>query len=85
MIKAIFFDIDGTLISTNGKILASTKRAIAQAQKKGILCGISTGRGPESVERIVRDLNLDMLLRIMVKWFIQKNKRFMLVRLKKRY
>ncbi|WP_414842182.1 HAD-IIB family hydrolase [Enterococcus saccharolyticus] len=62
MIKAIFFDIDGTLISTNGKILASTKRAIAQAQKKGILCGISTGRGPESVERIVRDLNLDMFV-----------------------
>lgn len=62
MIKAIFFDIDGTLISTNGTILDSTKRAIAQAQRNGILCGISTGRGPESVERIVRELNLDMFV-----------------------
>ncbi|MGX7197038.1 Cof-type HAD-IIB family hydrolase [Enterococcus olivae] len=62
MIKAIFFDIDGTLISSGGRPLASSKRAIRQAQKKGILCGVSTGRGPESVERIVRELDLDMFV-----------------------
>lgn len=27
MIKAIFFDIDGTLIASNGKALASTREA----------------------------------------------------------
>ncbi|KAF1303780.1 HAD-IIB family hydrolase [Candidatus Enterococcus willemsii] len=62
MIKAIFFDIDGTLISTNGRVLESTQRAIAQAQKNGILCGVSTGRGPESVAHIVKELDLDMFI-----------------------
>lgn len=62
MIKAIFFDIDGTLISSHGKVLPSTKRAIKQAQKNGILCGISTGRGPESIQPIVKELDLDMFV-----------------------
>ncbi len=62
MIKAIFFDIDGTLLSSNGRILESTKRAIQKAQQKGILCGVSTGRGPESIREIVEELNLDMFV-----------------------
>lgn len=62
MIKAIFFDVDGTLLSSNGRVSKSTKRAIAQAQKKGILCGISTGRGPSSLTKIVKNLNLDMFV-----------------------
>ena len=35
MIKAIFFDVDGTLLASNGKVLKSTKKAIIQAQKNG--------------------------------------------------
>lgn len=62
MIKAIFFDVDGTLLSRNGRISRSTKRAIVEAQKKGVLCGISTGRGPRSLRRILKDLNLDMFV-----------------------
>lgn len=62
MIKAIFFDVDGTLLASNGKVLKSTKKAIMQAQKKGVLCGISTGRGPNSLKKIVKDLNLDMFV-----------------------
>ena len=37
MIKAIFFDVDGTLLASNGKVLKSTKKAIMQAQKNGVL------------------------------------------------
>ena len=37
MIKAIFFDIDGTLIASNGKALASTREAIKQAQANGLI------------------------------------------------
>lgn len=62
MIKAIFFDVDGTLLSRNGRVSRSTKRAILLAQKNGVLCGVSTGRGPRSLRRIVKDLNLDMFV-----------------------
>jgi HAD-superfamily hydrolase, subfamily IIB len=62
MIKAIFFDIDGTLMNTQGKVLPSTKKAIKQAQANGILCGIATGRGPKNVNSIVSELELDMFI-----------------------
>lgn len=62
MIKAIFFDVDGTLLSRNGRVSKSTKRAIALAQKNGVLCGVSTGRGPRSLRHIVKNLNLDMFV-----------------------
>ncbi|GGI66761.1 haloacid dehalogenase [Enterococcus alcedinis] len=62
MIKAIFFDVDGTLLSRNGRVSKSTKKAIASAQKNGVLCGVSTGRGPRSLRRIIKDLNLDMFV-----------------------
>ena len=45
MIKALFFDIDGTLVSFNThKIPDSTIQAIEQAKEKGIQVYISTGR-----------------------------------------
>lgn len=58
-IKAIFFDIDGTLFNGNGTVLASTRRAIALAQAQGILCGVATGRGYPNVLSLVGDLGLD--------------------------
>ncbi|MFS0940662.1 Cof-type HAD-IIB family hydrolase [Enterococcus casseliflavus] len=62
MIKAIFFDIDGTLIASNGKALASTREAIKQAQANGVLCGIATGRGPVDLEKVIDYLSLDMFI-----------------------
>ncbi|HIY58453.1 MAG TPA: Cof-type HAD-IIB family hydrolase [Candidatus Tetragenococcus pullicola] len=62
MIKAIFFDIDGTLLTSRGKISKTTKKAIFQAQQNGVLCGVSTGRSPMSVKRILKDLPLDMFV-----------------------
>ena len=45
MIKALFFDIDGTLVSfTTHKIPQTTVDAIAQAKKNGVKIYISTGR-----------------------------------------
>lgn len=45
MIKALFFDIDGTLISfTTHKVPASTIDALKQAKQKGVKIFISTGR-----------------------------------------
>ena len=60
MIKAIFFDIDGTLLTSMGKVLPSTKEAIAQAQSKGIYVGVATGRGPAQVNHLLGELDLDI-------------------------
>lgn len=56
MIKAIFFDIDGTLLShTTNQIPISTKMALEQLKNKGILTFIATGRHISEM----RDLPLD--------------------------
>ena len=45
MIKAIFFDIDGTLLSHNTySVPESTKEALRLLKEKGILTFIATGR-----------------------------------------
>ncbi|KAF1296137.1 haloacid dehalogenase [Enterococcus sp. JM4C] len=62
MIKAIFFDIDGTLVTSSSKALTSTREAIAAAQKKGVLCGVATGRSPVRIQQITDNLHLDMFI-----------------------
>jgi Cof subfamily protein (haloacid dehalogenase superfamily) len=62
MIKAVFFDIDGTLVTNSSKARASTKTAIAEAQKKGILCGVATGRSPVRIKHLIDELELDMFV-----------------------
>ena len=45
MIKAVFFDIDGTLISgTTKEIPISAREAVCRLREKGILCLVATGR-----------------------------------------
>lgn len=46
MIKAIFFDLDGTLLDDNKKIQESTMVALKKCKDKGIKLYISTGRVP---------------------------------------
>ncbi len=57
MIKAIFFDIDGTLVNNQSKALESTKKAINYARKNGILCGVATGRSPIRIKEIIDELS----------------------------
>lgn len=58
-IEAVFFDIDGTLLSfTTHEVAASTEEAIAQLQAKGIKTILSTGRSINSIDH-VRYLNFD--------------------------
>ncbi len=49
MIKAAFFDVDGTLLakSTDNLIPASAKAALAELRRRGVMCVICTGR-PEA-------------------------------------
>lgn len=50
-IKAVFFDIDGTLAAVKTHIIPeSTREAVRRLREKGIACVLSTGRHPLEVE-----------------------------------
>ena len=61
MVKAIFFDVDGTIISyENGKIPQSTRNVICDLRKQGILCVLATGRSLMELEDLdIKDLEFD--------------------------
>ena len=58
-IKAVFFDIDGTLVNDSRTVLKSTEKAIKSLKDQGILVGLATGRGPYFVEPFMKQLDLD--------------------------
>ena len=58
-VKAVFFDIDGTLVNDRKSVLKSTKEAIKIVKNQGVLVGVATGRGPFFVKDLMDDLNLD--------------------------
>ena len=43
-VKAVFFDIDGTLVNDRKSVLKSTKDAIKIVKEQGVLVGVATGR-----------------------------------------
>ena len=56
MIKAIFFDIDGTLLSHKlGRVQQSSKQAIIQLREKGIRVFMATGRHILEIEELPLD------------------------------
>ncbi|WP_164108292.1 MULTISPECIES: Cof-type HAD-IIB family hydrolase [Sphingobacterium] len=58
-IEAVFFDIDGTLLSfKTHEVSPSTEEALAQLQAKGIKTILSTGRSINSIDH-VKYLNFD--------------------------
>ncbi|MGX2973784.1 pyridoxal phosphatase [Ursidibacter arcticus] len=57
--QAIAFDLDGTLLSSQGTILNSSKLAIQQAQQKGLKVFIVTGRHHTAVRPYYAELGLD--------------------------
>lgn len=57
--KFIVFDIDGTLLTTEMKILDSTKQALISLKEKGHDIGIATGRDYTTAKSIVDELEID--------------------------
>ena len=54
MIKAVFFDIDGTLVSfKTHKLPDSTVRALDLLREKGIKVFIATGRQLQSINNLI--------------------------------
>lgn len=56
MIKAAFFDIDGTLLTSNAEVLPSTLNAIEKLHQKGIICCIASGRGPKRIKSLIGNI-----------------------------
>ena len=61
MIKAVFFDVDGTLVShAENEVPASTRRSINKLKERNIKCVVATGRHMlELAELPVRDIEFD--------------------------
>lgn len=60
MIKAIFFDIDGTLVSFQShRIPESTQKALHALRQKGILLFIATGRPPCNITFLKELIDLE--------------------------
>ena len=60
MVKAVFFDIDGTLISFKTHVMPeSTRRALDELKEKGIKVFVATGRSELGFKRAKEILNYD--------------------------
>lgn len=61
MIKAAFFDVDGTLLSHKTKsVPESARRAVKQLRAAGILCILATGRQMQEMEKLpIADMEFD--------------------------
>lgn len=57
--KAIFFDIDGTLVNFQGRMPDSTKRALRQVQRNGHRIVICTGRSACQIYPWLLDMKFD--------------------------
>lgn len=65
MIKAAFFDIDGTLVSLKTKVYPpSTKEALSRLRASGVKCFVATGRSKFEIrsERLLDGLEFDCFL-----------------------
>lgn len=58
--KAIFLDLDGTLLDPWGKITKTAKDSIIAAQKRGVTVVINSGRTPGDIERILQRYGLNL-------------------------
>lgn len=61
-IKVMMFDLDGTLLTSNGIVSDSSIDAIRKAKEKGIHIGISTGREALSVKNLLAEWKLEGLV-----------------------
>lgn len=76
MIKAAFFDVDGTLMShKTHSVPQSAKNAVAELQKKGILCIVATGRQIRQLEKLpLSDICFDAYLTLNGQMMLDKQK-----------
>ena len=63
MIKAVFFDIDGTLVPhAASEMPASTRQALKTLRQKGIKVFLSTGRSPNGIGFVEKEFDFDGII-----------------------
>lgn len=79
MIKAAFFDVDGTLYShTLGKIPDSAKKALVALQKRGVLVFLATGRHLAEVDLLdMQNIPFDGYVVLNGQLAFDQNRRFL--------
>ncbi|CEK15415.1 predicted HAD superfamily hydrolase [Chthonomonas calidirosea] len=55
-IRALFLDIDGTLVGADNQISAAVQRAVTKAQERGLWIGLCTGRTRYTAEPVAAQL-----------------------------
>ncbi|WP_069363644.1 Cof-type HAD-IIB family hydrolase [Salisediminibacterium beveridgei] len=70
--KAVFFDIDGTLLNHDKLLPASTKEAIATLKAAGHFVGIATGRAPFMFEELRQELEIDTFVSFNGQYVVHK-------------
>lgn len=60
--RLLAINVDGTLLTNNGRIHKSTKQAIAYVQEKGVYVTLVTSRSYSSVKKIAKALELSLPL-----------------------
>jgi Cof subfamily protein (haloacid dehalogenase superfamily) len=58
MYQLVAIDIDGTLLNSEHRISARTKRAVQHIQEAGLKVILASGRGPRSVDPFIEELML---------------------------
>lgn len=61
-VKVLMSDVDGTLLTSEGRVSDLTREAIKNVREKGILFGLSTGRDVHSVRNSLKDWGIDGLV-----------------------
>lgn len=74
MQKLVFFDIDGTLVTTSNQLPDSTKRAIQELKANGHLPIISTGRPPKMFETIAKELEIESYISLNGQYIVLNGK-----------
>ena len=79
MIKAAFFDVDGTLLSHKTKSVPQSARdAIAKLQDKGIPCIVATGRQMSEMEKLpIADMAFDGYITLNGQLILDREKRIL--------
>lgn len=77
MIKAAFFDVDGTLLSHKTKsVPQSARRAIEKLKAAGVRCVVATGRQLSEMEKLpVGDMSFDGYITLNGQLILDENKR----------
>lgn len=75
MVKAIFFDIDGTLLSRDGTLSDKTIYSLEKLKEKGIKCIVASGRHMEEIKTLpICDYHFDGYILLNGQLILDENK-----------